>query len=116
MGGHVGIIVSVKHSLAVVDGRVICLRKREAQILSIIVALDGEIATREFIIKEVWGVWPPGHETTVNVHVCALRKKLRGTRAKIISMHYRGYRFHMDAPRPWRPGFRQWVKWRLLRR
>lgn len=84
--------------IASVDGEKVGLTPTEFQLASCLFANVGKLLSREFLLKEVWGVSAQLDTRTVDVHVSRVRKQLRigpdmGFCIKTIYRH--GYRLEM---------------------
>jgi DNA-binding response OmpR family regulator len=59
-----------------VAGREVDLRPKEFDLLTLLMAEAGRVVARERIMAEVWDEHWFGSTKTLDMHVCALRKKL----------------------------------------
>lgn len=75
------------------DGEEVALSAREAELLRYLAANRGRCVSREEILQRVWRVDPRHVETrTIDVHVAALRQKLRDEEAEILkTLRGKGY-------------------------
>lgn len=62
---------------AVSNGKSLSLRPREWDLLLMLVRRQGEVLSRDQLLDQVWGFEYYGDTRTVDVHVAALREKLR---------------------------------------
>ncbi|MBN2353621.1 MAG: response regulator transcription factor [Spirochaetales bacterium] len=68
------------------------LKPNEARILKALLKAGGEVVTREVLYYAIWGKVKNPSSRVVDVHVCALRKKLKGLMAlKIEQVRGEGY-------------------------
>ena len=72
------LVVDGKRHTVAVGGKSVILRPKEMRILLALIEADGEVLSRESLLKKVWGYESSmGIDTrTVDQHVCRLRKKL----------------------------------------
>ncbi|GJH35929.1 winged helix-turn-helix domain-containing protein [Paraburkholderia largidicola] len=68
------------------------LGARAFDILVLIVAAGGQIVTRDELLTAVWR-GAIVEDNNIDVHVCAIRKKLGSDRNLVITVPRRGYRF-----------------------
>ena len=68
------------------DGRALNLRPREYDLLMTFVRRLGEALSRDQLLNQVWGFEYYGDTRTVDVHVAALREKLRDAGAQGVSI------------------------------
>lgn len=59
------------------DAETLALKRKEFEILSLLVNHPKKVYTKEMLYQEVWGEPYYGDENTINVHVSNLRKKLK---------------------------------------
>lgn len=78
------------------NGEVTDLAEQESQLLNYLVRHQGEVASRETLLKEVWGYRAIPFTRTVDVHIAWLRQKIE-TNPKsprhIMTVRGKGYRF-----------------------
>jgi two-component system OmpR family response regulator len=68
------------------------LKPNEARILKALLKAKGEVVSREVLYYAIWGKIKNASSRVVDVHVCALRKKLKGlTDLKIDQVRGEGY-------------------------
>nr|WP_255609116.1 winged helix-turn-helix domain-containing protein [Methylosinus sp. Sm6] len=60
-------------------GRRLPLTEKEAAILSRLVEADGEIVTKEILLRDIWGYRPDVTTRTLEVHLSRLRRKIATT-------------------------------------
>ena len=80
-----------RHDLQVA-GRAIPLRTQELELLRALARAAGRVLTREALLREAWGYDYLGESRTVDVHVAALREKLKGSSVQIQSVRGIGYK------------------------
>lgn len=74
------------------------LRAREAELLSVLIDRSPGVVAHDTIVRCVWGQNEPGDpEKNIQVTICRLRKKLKGTGASILNVFEVGYRFVVDG-------------------
>ena len=71
-----GLDVNVAQRRVSVDGQEVNLRAREFDLLTELVCRAGRVVTREDLLSQVWGYEDSSARSTVDVHICRLRKKL----------------------------------------
>ena len=75
------------------------LAAREYELLAHLVQHDGEVLSRDDILREVWG-WSFGEGSTVTVHVRRLREKIEQDPRRplhLLTEWGAGYRFSADG-------------------
>ena len=75
-----------------VDGRTVQLRGQEFELLLVLAQNEGRVMTREALLSKAWGYDYVGESRTVDVHVAAVREKLRGAVVQIQSVRGLGYK------------------------
>ena len=75
-----------------VDGRPVQLRGQEFELLLVLAQNVGRVMTREALLSKAWGYDYVGESRTVDVHVAAVREKLRGAAVQIQSVRGLGYK------------------------
>ncbi len=75
-----------------VDGRTVQLRGQEFELLLVLAQNAGRVMTREALLSKAWGYDYVGESRTVDVHVAAVREKLRGATVHIQSVRGLGYK------------------------
>jgi two-component system, OmpR family, alkaline phosphatase synthesis response regulator PhoP len=91
-----GIQMDFKNSRIVRRGQMTDLSEREARLLRYFVEHQGEILSRQELLRAVWGYNFVPFSRTVDVHVAWLRQKLEddpGQPRLIVTVHGQGYRF-----------------------
>ena len=84
--------------LVTVKGKPVALTAKEFALLKALIEAKGRVLTREILLDTVWGYERSLEiETrTVDLHVSQLRKKLRLSGARILTVKNAGYRFVVD--------------------
>jgi DNA-binding winged helix-turn-helix (wHTH) protein len=72
------------------DGRRLPLTEKEAAILTRLVDADGEIVTKEILLRDIWGYRPDVTTRTLETHLSRLRRKI-GAPARLLA-EGNGYR------------------------
>lgn len=91
--------VSFDDRLVFLDKQPMPLRRKEYDLLSLLVRHAGQVVPRGVLLSQVWGYGSAVRTRTLDVHVRRLRKKL-GSRAEIETVFGVGYRFQpFSAPR-----------------
>lgn len=91
-----GIQMDFKNSRIVRGGHMTDLSEREARLLRYFVEHQGEVLSRQELLRAVWGYNFVPFSRTVDVHVAWLRQKLEedpGQPRLIVTVHGQGYRF-----------------------
>lgn len=89
------VINSTRHEVTL-DDEVLSLKPKEYELLLFFAEHRGQMLTREFILKRVWGWDYVGDSRTVDVHIRWLRKKIEDDPSnpeRIITVRGGGYRF-----------------------
>jgi DNA-binding response OmpR family regulator len=73
-------------------GQPITLRGQEFELLLVLVQQEGRVMTRDALLQQAWGYDYMGESRTVDVHVAALREKLKGAAVQIQSIRGVGYK------------------------
>jgi DNA-binding response OmpR family regulator len=76
-------------------GRPVALRPREYDLLVALLARAGTVATRDALLREVWGYEPDVTSRTVDTHMAELRRKLEPDAAHprhLLTVRKTGYR------------------------
>ena len=97
---HAGLRVDPGARAASVDGRRLELTPREFDLLAFLARQPGRVATRDELLRKVWGYDYLGETRTVDVHVRRLRMKLGARHALIETVTGTGYRFAATAAVP----------------
>jgi len=87
-----------KHSVSLKE-KPLELTSKEYELLKVLMASDGRVLSREFLLETVWGYDRSVEiETrTVDVHVTNLRKKLKSEAERILTVKNAGYRFDSES-------------------
>ena len=94
--------IRVDHRTVLRDGAEVHLTPREFDLLLALVRKRGAVASRPWLMTEVWGYGAAVASRTVDTHIAELRRKLEEDPAAprhILTAHRRGYRFRRIAPR-----------------
>ena len=75
-----------------IGGQAVALRGQEFELLLVLVQQEGRVMTREALLQQAWGYDYMGESRTVDVHVAALREKLKGAAVQIQSIRGVGYK------------------------
>jgi DNA-binding response OmpR family regulator len=90
-----GRLVDFARREARVEGRVVALTEKEAEVLRYLASCPGRAVSREELLRAVWGLNPRGMSTrTVDMAVARLRESLGddpGSPAVIVTVRGRGY-------------------------
>jgi two-component system alkaline phosphatase synthesis response regulator PhoP len=91
-----GIEVDFRNSRIIRSGRMTDLSEREARLLRYFLEHQGEVISRDHLLKAVWGYNFLPFSRTVDVHVAWLRQKLEDDPRQpqlILTVHGKGYKF-----------------------
>ncbi|MDT8285298.1 MAG: response regulator transcription factor [Thermovirgaceae bacterium] len=80
------------------DGEIIPLRRREFDILELLMRFENQVFTRERIIAHVWKKEYDGTSNVVDVHVKYLRDKLRPFNLDVVVVTVRGVGYKVICP------------------
>jgi DNA-binding response OmpR family regulator len=86
-----------KHEVRV-HGKLITLTPKEFAILQCFLGAPGRVFSRDEMLDRVWGKGQALEEHALDVHIHALRRKIRGTRARsnvIITVRKFGYKLNL---------------------
>ncbi len=75
-----------------VVGQPVHLRGQEFELLLALAKNEGRVMTREALLRQAWGYDYVGETRTVDVHVAAVREKLRGAGIEIQAVRGLGYK------------------------
>jgi len=75
-----------------IGGQAVALRGQEFELLLVLVQQEGRVMTRDSLLQQAWGYDYMGESRTVDVHVAALREKLKGAAVQIQSIRGVGYK------------------------
>ncbi|MFC4048745.1 response regulator transcription factor [Actinomadura syzygii] len=99
-----GLSVNPAARRVLLGGREVGLRPREFDLLEMLVSRAGQVVSREELMREVWGTEWLGATKTLDVHVCALRRKLAvygHDPRRITTLRRIGYRYEAEAAERW---------------
>jgi two-component system alkaline phosphatase synthesis response regulator PhoP len=80
-----------------VGGQPVALRGQEFELLLALAQQEGRVMTRDALLQQAWGYDYAGESRTVDVHVAALRDKLKGAAVQIQSVRGLGYKLVAQA-------------------
>lgn len=80
---------------AMINGVNIDLTSKEWSLINYLIDNNGQIISREILLKEVWGIDFMGTTRTVDAHIQKLRQKLEISSIKTIYKH--GYRLDIET-------------------
>ena len=95
-----GVDVDLGARIVRLDGEEIFLRAKEFDLLVALMSNPGKVVTREDLMTQVWDEHWFGSTKTIDVHVSALRRRLReapGDTSRITALRGIGYRWEPDA-------------------
>jgi len=81
-----------------VGGEAVALTSKEFELLRALIAANGRVVSRDFLLEKVWG-YERAFEVesrTVDVHIRRLRQKLKSEAKRILTVKSVGYRFDPD--------------------
>jgi DNA-binding response OmpR family regulator len=81
-------------------GRTVALRPREYELLVALLERRGAIASREELLREVWGYAETVVNRTVDTHIAALRRRLEADPSRprhLLTVRHYGYRLDRDG-------------------
>jgi two-component system response regulator RegX3 len=79
-----------------VDGQIVAMTPKEFALLELLMAREGRLLTRDFLIEELWGPDYVGDTKTLDVHVRRLREKIEedpNTPRHIVTVRGLGYKW-----------------------
>lgn len=86
--------VDFQEHLVLLDGKRLVLRKKEFDLLAVLVQNAGQVVPRQSLLALVWGYGGDVRTRTLDVHVRRLRSKLGGHADRYIETIFGiGYRF-----------------------
>jgi DNA-binding response OmpR family regulator len=88
--------INFKKYIALLKGRSLKLSPREYEILRLFIERQGEIITREELLKKIWGYDSFPDTRTVDAHIAKLRRKIEDRPEEpklIVTVHGLGYKF-----------------------
>ena len=83
------------------DGKPVCLKAREFQLLRYLIERPGDAISRTELLQAVWGYSAHSSTRTVDVHIASLRRKLEkdpSSPEMILTIKGLGYRFDWKNP------------------
>lgn len=66
------------------DGKTIHLTLKESQLLELLIRNQGQVVTKQRIIEKVWGYNSDAEESTINIYIHYLRKKINISNLKTV--------------------------------
>jgi len=66
------------------QGKVILLTLKESQLLELLIRNQGQVVTKQRIIEKVWGYNSDAEESTINIYIHYLRKKINISNLKTV--------------------------------
>ena len=78
------IIFDPQRGQVIKKGTVIQLTLKEAQLLELLIRNQGQVVTKQRIIEKVWGYNSEAEESTINIYVHYLRKKINMSNLKTV--------------------------------
>lgn len=80
-------------------GKALGLSSKESELLKALLAAEGRVLSRDYLLEHVWGYDRAADiETrTVDMHIGQLRKKLKSESCRIITVKNVGYRFDQES-------------------
>jgi DNA-binding response OmpR family regulator len=93
-----GLEVDVGSRRVFLDGSAVSLRKKEFDLLALLVAEAGRVVTRERIMAEVWDARWSGSTKTLDMHISSLRRRLGPAGDRITTLRGVGHRFERVEP------------------
>jgi DNA-binding response OmpR family regulator len=78
--------------------RTVHLRPKEFDLLAALASREGSVVTRDDLMTQVWDERWVGQTKTLDVHIAALRRKLRSARGdgRIVTVRGHGYTYEKD--------------------
>jgi DNA-binding response OmpR family regulator len=96
-----GLSIDVRRHVALLDGAVLDLTRKEFELLTALAAQAGQVVSKRQLLAEIWQQPGGGADKTVDVHLSWLRRKLGETAANPRYLHsIRGVGVKLDAPAP----------------
>lgn len=94
-----GIIVDPDRHLVFVRGEDVHLRRKEFELLSLLMANAGRVLTRDVLIDRIWGSDYYGDTKTLDVHIKRLRTRIEeDSSAPLLITTIRGVGYRFDEP------------------
>ena len=78
------IVFDPQRSQVTKKGRVIQLTLKESQLLELLIRNQGQVVTKQRIIEKVWGYNSDAEESTINIYIHYLRKKINISNLKTV--------------------------------
>lgn len=88
---HLAVDFPQRHVL--LDGQTMMLRRKEFELLAMLVEAAGAVVTRATLLERIWGYNPQARTRTLDVHIRRLRMKLGRHKEHIETIFGVGYRF-----------------------
>lgn len=81
-----------------IKGKPVELTAKEFELLKTLIASNGRVLSRDYLLDTIWGVDHAAEiqTRTVDVHIRTLRKKIKGESSRIITVKNYGYRFESE--------------------
>ena len=94
------VVVDLQNQTVTRAGRPLDLTPREFSLLSFLISLRGEVATRDMLARQVWRVHSrmTSMDNVIDVHVSRLRQKIDEGREEPLIRTVRGVGFAMKGP------------------
>lgn len=89
--GRVEVVISARR--ATVSGRRVLIPSTEFALLVVLMAREGRVLSRPFLLQHVWDYAPDVASRTVDWHVAKLRRRLGAAGASIETVRGEGYRW-----------------------
>ena len=86
------------HSEIHIDGERLNLTLTEYKLLALLIEKRGRIATREVLLRDIWGYARRHHSRTADIHVHRVRVKLGQHAHMLETVHGGGYRLRIESP------------------
>lgn len=93
------LLLNLRAAAVMVHGRQVVLTGKERRLLEWFLRHPGQVASRAFLLDQLWSIDVDAGEETVKTHLNNLRRKLRGAGCPdpIETIHGEGYRLQQDA-------------------
>jgi len=79
--------LDVASRVMVRDGETFTLTPKQCRLLEVFLLHQGQVLSRQFLMKEVWETDYVADTRTLEVHVHWLRRKMAGRRSGAVSIH-----------------------------
>lgn len=97
ISGDTGVRVELESNLAVINGAVVYLQPKHAEILSVLVDRMPRTASTDHIWRSVYGlIEEPESENALRVHICKLRSAVASSGLFIENIPSKGYRARLQ--------------------